>query len=102
MALPLKSLREAKTMLIPPNNDRPNSGLREGNVTRAEVNAAISQAKARSRLAKTSVIKSIPWPDSYRRGPTVSTRTPRALSVVTTPTVTFTRTSPTAGNCSPT
>lgn len=44
MALPLKSLRDAKPTLIPSNDDRPNSGLREGDVTHAEVNAAIARA----------------------------------------------------------
>lgn len=45
MALPLKSLRNAKPTLIPPNDDRPNSGLREGSVIHAEVNAAIARAE---------------------------------------------------------
>ena len=45
MALPLKSLRDARPTLIPPNDDRPNSGLREGNIVHAEVNASIARAQ---------------------------------------------------------
>jgi hypothetical protein len=45
VALPLKSLRNAKPTLIPPNNDRPNSGLREGNVSHADVNGSIARAQ---------------------------------------------------------
>lgn len=45
MAIALNSLKNAKPTLIPPNDDRPNSGLREGNVVHAEVNAAITRAQ---------------------------------------------------------
>jgi hypothetical protein len=45
LVLPLKSLHGAKPTLIPSNDDRPNSGLREGAVTHAEANASVARAE---------------------------------------------------------